>query len=246
MRKTVLQIAMGLGLMLGADTGSARATAPAPSTKGRDAGVDAPLDPSMVAKVVKDHLTHLKWCYETSLDLDPSVAGRVVVGWTIDHDGAVRGLKFEKNTIRDPAFSACLRRHLEALRFKPPAGGSVEVSFPFLFQPDVAAPTAGAASSPTAAPDVAGAVPADPLTAQQVARVWLNAVRRADTMAIQNRSAFPLTIAGFELDAGPEREACGGRARRDGLVGVRAFMPTSRSRWWFRTPSTSRRASPVS
>jgi hypothetical protein len=58
-----------------------------------------------------------------------------------------------------------------------------------------------------------------------VARLWLDAVRRHDRAGIVALSGYPLVIAGFNLDSGPDAAACGAKPRRDDVDGVRSFDP---------------------
>ena len=104
-----------------------------------DAAIDAAragdIDPASVAEVVRAHLGEVKACYEQSLRSAPSLAGRLVAHWTIDLSGAATALRWTEDTIGDSALAACLQAKLATMRFTPPSGGPVEVSFPFVFQP---------------------------------------------------------------------------------------------------------------
>jgi len=57
------------------------------------------------------------------------------------------------------------------------------------------------------------------------AKLWLEALRTDDLKRLKELSALPITIKGFNLPSGPEAIACGGKPRRDGLVGVSAYDP---------------------
>jgi hypothetical protein len=114
-----------------------------------DAARGGDLDPAVVAKVMSAHLGTLKACYEQSLRRAPSLSGRMVAHWTIDLSGATTALKWTEDTIGDPPMAPCLQAKLASMRFTPPSGGPVEVSFPFVFQPS----PKNAKKPPTAAGD---------------------------------------------------------------------------------------------
>ena len=97
-----------------------------------DAGGD--LDPAMVANAVRTRLGAIKACYDRALVKTPSLAGRLVAHWTIDVSGAVTTLGWDADTIGNPEMADCIQATIARWRFPPPSGGSVEVTFPFVFQ----------------------------------------------------------------------------------------------------------------
>ncbi|MCG5053737.1 MAG: AgmX/PglI C-terminal domain-containing protein [Myxococcales bacterium] len=96
--------------------------------------VDGELDPSVVAKEVKLRLGAVKVCYEKSLKRNPSLSGKIVVFWTITPEGTVTGITIEQDTMGDSEVAQCIKKNIQNWRFTRPSGGSVEVSFPFVFQ----------------------------------------------------------------------------------------------------------------
>jgi hypothetical protein len=74
-------------------------------------------------------------CYESSLKTTPALAGKIVMHWTIEADGASRGVAVESNSLPASSVPGCLQALIEGWRFAKSPGGSVEVSFPFVFQP---------------------------------------------------------------------------------------------------------------
>jgi hypothetical protein len=95
--------------------------------------LDPTLDPNMVAREVKSHLGNVKECYEQYLKLDPSLAGKLVVHWTISKKGTVSEVDTEENTFGSVQIADCVKEVVSRWQFPPPTGGSVEVSFPFVF-----------------------------------------------------------------------------------------------------------------
>src|SRR3569832_1434164 len=96
--------------------------------------VDGELDPGIVSMEVRSRLGAIKACYERALKRNPSLSGQVVVHWTITAAGTVSGIDVENDTLGDSEVASCIKSLVARWRFPAPAGGSVEVSFPFVFQ----------------------------------------------------------------------------------------------------------------
>ena len=96
--------------------------------------VDGELDPAMVAKEVRTRLGAIKACYERALKRNPNLSGKVVIHWTITQAGTVSGVDVEQDTLGDAEVASCIKALVARWRFPAPSGGSVEVSFPFVFQ----------------------------------------------------------------------------------------------------------------
>ena len=96
--------------------------------------VDGSLDPSVVAKEVKQRLGAIKACYERALKRNPQLSGKVVIHWTITAAGTVSGVDIEQDTLGDAEVASCIKSLVARWRFPSPSGGSVDVSFPFVFQ----------------------------------------------------------------------------------------------------------------
>jgi outer membrane biosynthesis protein TonB len=96
--------------------------------------VDGELDPAMVAKEVRTRLGAIKACYERALKRNPNLSGKIIIHWTITQAGTVSGVDVEQDTLGDAEVASCIKSLVARWRFPAPAGGSVEVSFPFVFQ----------------------------------------------------------------------------------------------------------------
>jgi outer membrane biosynthesis protein TonB len=96
--------------------------------------VDGELDPGIVAKEVRTRLGAIKACYERALKRNPTLTGKVVMHWTITAAGTVSAVEVEQDTLGDPEVGSCIKSLIARWRFPAPAGGSVDVSFPFVFQ----------------------------------------------------------------------------------------------------------------
>lgn len=125
----------GGGSIAGGGTGEAAAEKKVSgSVKSEAPAVDGELDPAMVAKEVRTRLGAIKACYERALKRNPNLSGKVVIHWTITQAGTVSGVDVEQDTLGDSEVASCIKALVARWRFPAPSGGSVEVSFPFVFQ----------------------------------------------------------------------------------------------------------------
>jgi hypothetical protein len=110
-----------------------------------DGGSLGNLDPSLVSNVVRHHVGQVKSCYEHALVVQPSLTGRIKVRWTIHKSGAVCNQRFEEDTLASQSVRDCIARSIQGWQFAPPAGGALEVVYPFVFlsgEPDASPPAA--------------------------------------------------------------------------------------------------------
>jgi hypothetical protein len=86
-----------------------------------------------IAKVVNQHLREIQYCYEKNLLLNPSLAGKVVMEWTISTAGLVTVVKTAFNSMQTADVAVCISAKIKEWRFPLPKGGIVVVSYPFIF-----------------------------------------------------------------------------------------------------------------
>jgi hypothetical protein len=96
--------------------------------------VDGELDPGLVSKEVKRRIGAIKSCYERALKRNPTLSGKIVLYWTITEAGTIASVDVEQDTLNDAEVTNCIKALVKGWRFPRPAGGSVDVSFPFVFQ----------------------------------------------------------------------------------------------------------------
>jgi hypothetical protein len=93
------------------------------------------LDKSLIAAVVQANIGQIKHCYERQLIVDPNIFGKVVMGWTINKEGAVSASSVKKSTMNNKPVENCITAKIKSWSFpKPKGGGQVLVSYPFLFK----------------------------------------------------------------------------------------------------------------
>ncbi|MHB8417152.1 MAG: AgmX/PglI C-terminal domain-containing protein [Myxococcales bacterium] len=103
----------------------------APSRGGRVSGL---LPMEAVRRVVDQHISEVQECYENGLLRNPGLAGKLVVEWTISTTGTVSRVNTKVATLQSNQVSDCIIGRLKGWRFPRPSGGTVVVSYPFIFK----------------------------------------------------------------------------------------------------------------
>ena len=100
------------------------------------------LDKDYIREVVQDQVVELvRECYNSKLVDDPTLAGKIVLNFTIAGDESVGGVieavtVAEGTTLDDPEMGECVAESMASATFDPPqGGGTVEVTYPFIFEP---------------------------------------------------------------------------------------------------------------
>lgn len=91
------------------------------------------LDSSAIASVVKSKISGIKYCYEKELKNNPKLAGKVTVNFTIGETGEVTQYAIESSTLNNAEVEQCILRMIRRWKFPAPSGGTVNVSYPFIF-----------------------------------------------------------------------------------------------------------------
>jgi len=126
-------------------TACAKAPAPAPRTAAPEAGADGTVrfedaegDPHAltrdeVDRIIKSRKLDYLACYQRALDLEPELAGKVVIELAIDDDGKVTRAEVlaDRSTLDSVEVHACLNLWMMGLKF--PAKGGAIVKYPFIF-----------------------------------------------------------------------------------------------------------------
>ena len=118
------------GLALGKKTGVAGAVVQAPA---RAAQIHGSISREEIAKVINQHMQQIRACYEKALLHDPGLGGKLMIEWTIDMSGAVQSFKTKSSSMKNPDVGECILDNLKTWRFPRPTGGTVVVSYPFVF-----------------------------------------------------------------------------------------------------------------
>ena len=105
-------------------------------------GAAGNLDKDYLQQRVAEVLPLIRECYELALDQNEQLHGKLVVEFTIDAEEEVGGYVADA-TIADPdhplasAIGECVTETIYSVEFEPPrGGGTVRVSYPFVFKND--------------------------------------------------------------------------------------------------------------
>lgn len=87
-----------------------------------------------IQRVVQARAAGIKFCYESELQRDPSLAGKVVLNWIINPEGAVSRVYVVSSSLNSRKVEDCMLRQVRRWTFTKPEGGQCSVNFPFVFR----------------------------------------------------------------------------------------------------------------
>jgi TonB family protein len=91
-------------------------------------------DLESIAREIRGRRKAIAACYERALKARPTLAGKLVVRFTITAAGTISAVDIDDDSLGAPEVGACVRAIVQRWRFAPPAEAPVELSFPFVFQ----------------------------------------------------------------------------------------------------------------
>jgi hypothetical protein len=101
-----------------------------------------PLSKEGINDAIRERLGEIRDCYQAWLEVDPELAGKVVVKFHVRENDEGYGEVYEALTqegtdTNNDFFEGCVVNVMSELRFEPPAdGGMMTVSYPFMFKSD--------------------------------------------------------------------------------------------------------------
>ncbi len=98
------------------------------------AGGHGSIDRGEVERVIQSHLEEVRHCYRNGLKVDSSLAGEVVVRFTVGKGGHVLASTVTESSVTDLDMQACVGRAVCRWMFEAPPGSVVAVTYPFQFQ----------------------------------------------------------------------------------------------------------------
>ncbi|MCC7069805.1 MAG: AgmX/PglI C-terminal domain-containing protein [Deltaproteobacteria bacterium] len=102
------------------------------------------LDKELIRRVVRRHLSQLRYCYEKELTRTPGIKGKVVMKWVINGEGKVTQAQTADTTMRNPNVEGCIATKIKTWTFpRPGGGGIVIINYPFVFRADGTGGNAG-------------------------------------------------------------------------------------------------------
>lgn len=92
-------------------------------------------DAAAIAREMRSRRKAVSACYERALKQQPTLAGKLVVRFSLAAAGTVTAVELDEDTLGAPEVFACIRATALRWRFPPLAEGTAVLSFPFVFQP---------------------------------------------------------------------------------------------------------------
>ncbi len=100
------------------------------------ASVTGGLDAATIRRVIRRHLSEIKYCYMSiGLPSNPQLAGMVKVSFTITSSGGVGRVSISQSTLNHGGTEGCIKSAVRRWRFPKPEGSMPFVSYPFHFKP---------------------------------------------------------------------------------------------------------------
>ena len=92
------------------------------------------LDKELIRRIVRRHLTEVKFCYEKERTRNPALQGRITLQFTIAPTGAVATSIVQSTTLGNPSVEQCFAGAIRRWEFPKPQGGVVVVTYPFVLK----------------------------------------------------------------------------------------------------------------
>lgn len=96
--------------------------------------IQGQLDREVIERVIRQHRREIVSCYETELQRNPGIEGRVTINFVIDPSGQVARSGIASTTLNNSNVENCITLRVRRWRFpEPKGGGLVTVNYPFTF-----------------------------------------------------------------------------------------------------------------
>ncbi len=86
-----------------------------------------------INRVVRANQAALRYCYESEVQRQRGLKGKVIVQWRVDRAGLVPSARVASTTLNDSRVEGCIVRQVRKWHFPKPDGGEVSVMYPFIF-----------------------------------------------------------------------------------------------------------------
>lgn len=88
---------------------------------------------SAIEKIMAKYVSKFQYCYEKALLADGSLAGNILMQWTIGPDGTSSDVKVVRSQLNNSGLHSCIIKELSRIRFPSPSGGAVTIKYPLAF-----------------------------------------------------------------------------------------------------------------
>jgi FHA domain-containing protein len=102
-----------------------------------NATVIGSIDKELIRAVIKEHAQQIRFCYEEQLAVNPKLAGKVVIRWTIDADGNASNASVDGSgtSLSDDKVHQCMMARIVSWQFPKPKGGGIAViTYPWILR----------------------------------------------------------------------------------------------------------------
>lgn len=106
-----------------------------PTLKETGATVKGSLAPEVIRRIMRASMPRLRYCYNSALQRDPALEGKLTLGFTIDTKGDTKDATIVDGTIADATMRTCVLAATAKITFPTPKSGEVFVKYPLEFKP---------------------------------------------------------------------------------------------------------------
>lgn len=103
--------------------------------KGKSATFSGSIDRNGIRNIIRRNRGLIKSCYDTALNKNERLEGKLVLRWDIEEDGSVSRAGVVSNSIGDKKMASCILNRLRTWRFPVPPRGQIGrvTGYPFVF-----------------------------------------------------------------------------------------------------------------
>jgi len=103
------------------------------------AAVVGSIDKELIRKVIQEHASQIRYCYEQELQRDPKLEGKVSIRWVINADGRVQNAQVDggggATTLQNDRVQRCMMDRIASWEFPKPKGGGIAViTYPWILR----------------------------------------------------------------------------------------------------------------
>jgi hypothetical protein len=95
------------------------------------------IDPELIRKVIREHASQVRYCYEQQLALNPKLEGKVAIRWQIGPDGRASNTMVDAGatTLPNEEVQRCIMARIVTWEFPKPRGGGIAiVTYPWVLR----------------------------------------------------------------------------------------------------------------
>lgn len=189
----------------------------------------------LIRRIVRAHINEVRHCYNEGLSRDPSLAGKVVVNFTIGSDGKVAKSAVASSTLSENTVDSCISEAVSRWKFpKTRNGQSLTVNYPFVLETgdDTPAPKALPKAEFSGDEQALGGMQKDLI--RRIVRAHINEVRHCYNQGLKtNPELSGRVVVGFKIAGTGEVETSEVHESTLGNSGVDTCIAGAIETWKF-------------